>query len=115
MKLVFVANAAVMLAPKMYAIDKYIQGGEGVEPVKIKGLKEGHGVTYSDLKKLIVQGNTKAVEQNKLIKKLNKATFLSKNIDINLVLTENKRSIIWKDGKFVDTQPYVINGDTIIL
>ena len=114
MKLVFIANRAVMLAPKMYAIDQYIQGGEGVEPDKIKGLKKGHGVTYADLKELIVKGAVKPLNQNKLFKKLGKATFLSNDKDINLVLTENKRSIIWKADKFVDTKPYVINGDTVL-
>ena len=114
MKLVFVANAAVMLAPKVYAIDQYILGGEGVEPVKIKGLKEGHGVTYSDLKELIVKGSSKAVEQNKLIQKQSKATFLSKTLDIKLTITENKRELLWKDGKFVGTKPYLIKGDTIL-
>lgn len=114
MKLVFIANAAVMLAPKVYAIDRYIPGGEGVEPVKIKGLKEGHGVTYSDLKELIVKGLTKPIRQNKLIKKMSKATFISKDIDINLTLTENKRELLWRNGKFVGTKPYHIKGDTII-
>ena len=114
MKLVFIANACVMLAPKVYAIDQYIQGGEGVEPVKIKGLKEGHGVTYADLKELIVQGTSKSIEQNKLIKKMSMGTILSKDININLALTENKREIIWKDGKFAGTKPLLVSGDTVL-
>lgn len=85
------------------------------EPVKIKGLKDGHGVTYADLKELLVQGTSKTVGQNKLIKKLSLQTIISKDTNIKLVLTENKREIIRIVGKFVGTKPLLVNGDTVVL
>lgn len=101
MKLEYITCSAVYLAPKVYGVElfrvedliKYKDDLiEGKYLIKIKALKEGHGVTYSDLKELLVKNSKPLpVRQNKLFKKLSMATFISKDLDIQITLTENKR------------------------
>ena len=124
MKLEYISCNAFYLAPKVYSVELFIDEDlikfkydliDGKYLIKIKGLKEGHGVTYLNLKELLNKDCLpKPVQQNKLIKKMSMATFISKDLDISITLTENKRKIIWKDGKFIGTKPYLIKGDTIL-
>lgn len=98
---------AVFIAPKVYGgittDDKMV--------VKVKGLKEP--LSYWDLKTLLHDPEIK-VNQFKWFRDMSESTIYIRNQIYTLQATENKRKIIRdSNGKFIDTKPYNIRGDTI--
>lgn len=116
MKLEYTADNAVFLAPKVYALQNATLPGSdrGVDVIKIKGSKSGHGLTFSDFIKLLVKNYSISIRQEKWNKNISLSTIFVKDSPYNLKITDNKRAIIWLNNKFANTKPYKLNKDNTI-
>lgn len=101
MKLEHIFNEIVYLAPKVY-------GGitNKGEIVKIKGLK--NPVEFYQLKNLLFKDSKLEVSQSKWYRDLKKGSILIKEEVYSLMLTSNKRQLIFENNKFIDTKPKII-------
>ena len=104
----------IFLAPKVYAgvtiDDKLI--------VKIKGLTKSiikNEVTFEKLLILLNKDASLVFKQTKSYKSLGDGTITLLEQTYNLIPTETKRQLIYKDNILVATKPYVINKDKVIL
>jgi hypothetical protein len=115
MKLEYIAERAIYIAPKVYAIYNILVSDNkaliGTDIIKIKGAKKGHGLIFMDFYDLLVRNIKKIIHQLKFIKKVSMDTIYTYKALINLKLTEGKRAIIWQDDVFVATKPYIVNED----
>jgi hypothetical protein len=102
MKLEYVFNKAIFLAPKVY-------GGileDGTELTKVKGFK--NSVPYSDLKTLLTKGSELELNQEKWFRSIEDGNITILEQLYKLVPTENKRQIIYSNNRFVNTKPFII-------
>ena len=108
LKLEHVFNEVVYLAPKVYAgkTDNY-------EVSRVKGLKDK--ISFFEIKPLLKKDSTLVLKQDKMFKNLSEAHIFVQEEIYTLMLTENKRELIFnKDNIFIDTKPYILyNGDLI--
>jgi hypothetical protein len=105
---------ALYLAPKVYCgvTEKDIEylkikgaetkSNEGF--IKIKSVKQR--VLYNDLEKVLIKGNKHSIQQEKWYKNISEGKITTKKQEYKLVLTENKRKLIFKDNKLYNTIPY---------
>lgn len=116
MKLEYVCEDAVFLAPKVYAIlNARIPGSDKLLTIiKVKGSKKGHGLIFKDFVKLLGRNYVYCIKQEKWIRSLSKSTIYVNPTTYYLKLTENKRAIIWQNNIFVDTKPYKFNKDNTL-
>lgn len=108
MKLEHYFSEAVYLAPKVYGglTPKY-------EVVKIKGLK--NPIPYKELLPLLTKNNSLELSQEKWLKDVGKGYITIHNEIYTLMVTENKRQLVYdENNKFVDTKPLKIKNDIII-
>jgi hypothetical protein len=108
LKLEHIFDEAVFLSPKVY-------GGKtsNYEYVKIKGLK--NPISFNELSTLLIKDNKIIIEQDKWFKDISKGNITIKNEIYTLMLTENKRKLIFDtNNKFIDTKPLILNNDQII-
>jgi len=104
LKLEFLIEKAVFLAPKVYALIT----DSGEEIVKVKGLK--HDVIsklhFSDLEALLIQDSTREFNQEKWFKSVIKGEISTSNEIYTLKVTSNKREQIYIDGIYTNTKPF---------
>jgi hypothetical protein len=99
LKLENVFKKAVFLAPKVY-------GGitlDNKELIKIKGSK--NVISYSELSKLLFKNNKIMLNQEKWYRNFEKGEICIKDEIYTLSITENKRQLIYKNNKFINTLP----------
>nr|QBM09671.1 hypothetical protein [Dactylella sp.] len=109
MKYEFKFKEFVSLAPKVYG--GLIEGEE--EIVKIKGLK--NPLPYFELKSLLKKDSKLVLPNEKWYRHLDNGYIQIKNETYTLMITENKREIIYNDNNlFIDTKPFVINDNFIV-
>ena len=112
-------SEAVFLAPKVYGeIDSgflagTIEGSEAVT-VKIKGVKIP--ISYWSLKSLLQKSKEGIkINQEKWYRDFEAGTIRVKDEIYTLMVTDNKRQIIWDScGRFVDTAPYLLENGEIV-
>ena len=77
---------------------------------KVKGFKNPHFISFSDLKSLLIK-NPKPLElsHSKWFRSLVNSDITIKDQIYNLVATENKRKLIYENGKAVNTVPFKID------
>nr|QWL17553.1 DNA-directed DNA polymerase [Chroogomphus rutilus] len=97
----------MFLAPKVYAgiTDDY-------ELVKIKGVK--NPVKFNSLLPLLTRNNKLNINQDKWYKSLSRGGITIKEEIYTLMVTENKRNLIYENNKFIDTKPLTLNDTKII-
>lgn len=108
LKLEHVFNEVVYLAPKVYAgrTDSY-------DYIKVKGAK--NSVSFEEIKKLLQKDETLEINQEKWYKHIDEGHFSVNKEIYTLMLTDNKRELIFNsEGIFVDTKPYVLSDGKII-
>lgn len=108
LKLEHVFKEVVYLAPKVYAgkTDTY-------EYSKVKGLK--NHINFDELKPLLTKDRSLILNQEKWYKNIGEGHISIKNEIYTLMITENKRKLIFnKDNIFVDTEPFVLNNEEIV-
>jgi DNA polymerase type B, organellar and viral len=108
-KLEYVIKKAVFLAPKVYALITEDQN----EIVKVKGITQEaltkEGIHYDNLAKLLIQGSSRALTQDKWYKNIMEGTITISDIAYTLKATSNKRLPIYIDGVYEKTIPYNYN------
>jgi hypothetical protein len=107
LKLECTIDRAVFLAPKVYGL--ITEGGD--EVIKVKGITHdvASTLTINDLEQLLVKDSSKVFTQDKWYKKVIEGQITVSDIAYTLKVTSNKRSPIYVDGIFQDTQPYHYN------
>ena len=135
MKLEYIADEAVFLAPKVYAVKIVERDNSGNFCIKlifkIKGamfLKDAGKKTdnviisvdgssdntfvrklkFEDLKNLIFKESSLKMASDKWYRSLSKGTINIHRTLYTLKVTENKRALIYRDGMFVSTKPLII-------
>jgi len=72
-------------------------------------------VSFKELLPLLYKNKTLEVSQEKWIKYIGKGQINIKNEIYTLIVTVNKRQLIFDEkNKFIDTKPLIINNDRII-
>lgn len=102
-KLENVFDRAVFVAPKVY-------GGiteSGEEITKVKGFK--NTISFYDLEKLLYKNSSLELNQEKWFKSIKEGSILIKDQSYTLSTTENKRELIYENGKLVGTKPFVLS------
>ena len=108
MKLEHIFDEAAFLAPKVY-------GGKTseYEYVQIKGLK--NPISFNEISTLLEKDKKLIIEQDKWYKDIARGNITIKNEIYTLMLTENKRKIIFdSNNKFIDTKPLILEKGSII-
>ena len=98
-KLEYIFNEAVFLAPKVY-------GGvtNTYEYVKVKGLK--NPVQFNQLKPLLIKDSKLEIKHEKWYRSISKANISIKQEIYTLMINNNKRKLIYdNNNKFIDTSP----------
>jgi hypothetical protein len=97
-------NSVVYIAPKVYS---YITDKQE-EVTKIKGYKR-KDVSFESLKQLLIKKDSLELKQTKFYKNLRESNILLKEEKYTLMVTENKRKLVYKNGNIL-TKPYVLNN-----
>nr|YP_010697821.1 hypothetical protein P1S03_mgp24 [Porodaedalea chrysoloma]WCF76782.1 hypothetical protein [Porodaedalea chrysoloma] len=108
LKLEHVFNEVIYLAPKVYAgkTDSY-------EYVKIKGLK--NPISLNEMKPLLNKDESLKINQDKWYKHIDKGLISVKNEIYTLIITDNKRELIFNEKRiFKDTKPYVLSNGSLL-
>lgn len=96
-------NSVVYIAPKVYS---YTTDKE--EVTKIKGYKR-KDVAFDNLKQLLLNKDSLELKQTKFYKNLRESHILLKEEKYTLMVTENKRKLVYKNGN-IFTKPYVLDN-----
>lgn len=108
MKLEYTSKKSIFLAPKVYG-SLTDQG----EFIKIKGSK--NIISFDKLAELLYKDKKLEINHNKWYKNISKGNITIKNEIYTLMVTHNKRKIIYDDNnKFIDTSPLFIQDNKII-
>jgi DNA polymerase type B, organellar and viral len=108
MKLEHVFDEAIYLAPKVY-------GGKtsDYEYVKVKGLK--NPVSFDELSTLLEKDNKIIINQDKWYKNISIGNIFVKEELYTLIVTENKRKLIYDSkNQLIDTKPLILQNKMII-
>lgn len=107
LKLEYISNKAIFLAPKVY----YCVTNIG-DICKIKGFKSpdlnegGKVINFDDFNDLLFKDNKKILNQEKWYKNISKGNITIKKDIYTLTVTTGKRQIIYDtNNKFIDTKP----------
>lgn len=96
-------DEACFIAPKVYGAK--LKNGESF--TKVKGYK--NSLPYDKLKTLLPRNSKLELKQDKWIKNYNKGNIKINHTVYSLKATDNKRMLVIKNNKFVDTKPYIID------
>lgn len=107
-KLEGIYQKSIFLVPKVYASIM----DDGKEYSKIKGFKKF--VKFNDLLPLLKTDGSITLNHDKWYKDISLGEINIKKSHYKLVPTENKRSLVYKDGILIGTKPYIINESKII-
>lgn len=109
LKLESINEKAIFLAPKVY----YLKSIEGIEVIKVKGLKKDVLLTSQDFESLLMKDSKIIKSQEKWFKSLStlKNAIFIQEMEYTLQQTENKRQLLFEDKLLVNTKPFnVVNN-----
>jgi len=109
LKLEYIFKEAVFLGPKIY-------GGitnEGDYICKIKGYKDSKKVSFLAMKSLLNEGASLNLNHIKWFRSLGLASIGLVNTKYKLTPTQNKRSLVFKNGIALDTNPFKVGVNTL--
>lgn len=109
MKLEYVADRAVFLAPKVYGT----QFKDGSFKLKIKGSKNNSEVSFADLENLLYKESNLKLNQEKWYRSFSQSTINIRKTLYTLKVTENKRALIYTNNKFCYTKPFILDGNKL--
>lgn len=106
MKLEYVIDKAVFLAPKVYGLITE----DGKEIIKIKGINSkairANGIGFSELSELLLEDTSRVYNQEKWYKKILEGSISVTDVAYTLKATSNKRQPVYIDGVYEATTPY---------
>jgi hypothetical protein len=125
LKLEFIADKAIFLASKVYALENYkdyISKIKGLHSKKYFKITEkdieiiNDSFSFNDFEKLLYKDSFLINHHEKWYKSLEDSSITIKNQVYTLKVTSNKRELIYNnDNKLVNTRPYKINKDEILV
>jgi hypothetical protein len=103
---------AIFPIPKVYGgiLEKENKKGKK-EIVKMKGVK--NPISYNELKEVLKEGNKIEIMQEKWKRVVSISSILIIASPFTLSLNNNKRDLVFKDGKLVDTEPILLKDGVI--
>ena len=114
LKLEYVLDKAVFLAPKVYGLITE----DGGEIIKIKGITPNaianEDIHFNDLALLLNQDSSREFTQEKWYKSITQGTITVSDIAYTLKATSNKRRPVYVDGIYEDTTPYFYNEIEVV-
>jgi DNA polymerase type B, organellar and viral len=111
MKLENICKEAIFISPKVY----FLINNENKTIYKVKGLSHNIEMTIGDFDSLLLKESFLKKYQTKWIKNLSEGHISLLKQLYTLKVTDNKRKLIFKDGKLVNTTPYIINMDKKVI
>ena len=111
MKLEHVKSKAIFLAPKVY----YLITEDGKIIYKVKGLSHDIELNQNDFDNLLFKQSSLQKWQTKWRKNLSEGHVSILNEVYTLKVTNNKRKLLYENGKLIGTAPYIINENKEIL
>ena len=99
----------VYIAPKVYAAIT----DENKEYIVIKGYKN-ENVSYNEIENIINKDNTLELKQEKWYVDLSEGKIITKEETYTLMVTENKRKLIYENNKLVKSLAYTLKDDKLI-
>jgi hypothetical protein len=106
MKLEYVIQKAVFLAPKVYGL--ITENGE--EIIKVKGINpaaiKANNIGFSHLSDLLIVDSSRAYNQEKWYKHILEGTITVSDVAYTLKATSNKRQSVYINGVYEATTPY---------
>ena len=105
MKLEHVVKKAIFLAPKLYCL--MTDNNEFI--TKTRGLSHDIKLQFEDFENLLFKNSEIIKNQNKWFKSLYQGTIKIDELPYSIKYTDNKRKLIFKDDKLVNTKPFTIN------
>ena len=111
MKLENICKEAIFLSPKVYCLLKE----EGKIIYKVKGLSHNVELTMDDFENLLNKESFIKKSQTKWIKNLSEGHISLIKQLYTLKVTDNKRKLVFKNGKLINTTPYIINFDKKVM
>lgn len=130
MKLECVADKAVFLAPKVYALlfnngtvlftgAQFVKDDLGNKTNKLV-LQDSNSnsvireLKFNELANLLIKDSNLVISPEKWYRDIANNSINVRETIYTLKVTENKRSLIYQDGKFVDTKPFVLGSGMIV-
>ena len=104
LKLEYVCNKAIFLAPKVYCLETE----DGKFIYKVKGLSHEVELKLQDFENLLTRNSILKKDQNKFFRELSKGYIETLDQVYTLQVTENKRELIFKNNKLIETKPFII-------
>lgn len=111
MKLENKINKAIFLSPKVY----YLETVDGKIIYKVKGLSHETQLSKHDFENLLFKNAFIEKTHTKWFRSLSNAEIQLLEQVYTLKVTDNKRRLIYKKGKLINTIPYIINEDKNIV
>lgn len=110
------ADKAIFLAPKVYALIGVKDGGKDIANIfKAKGVKDMKDLNFEVYKHLLFKDNIFTTHQAKWFRDLEKGNITIRHLKTITRITEGKRQIVLNlQGKFVDTNHMVFDGNKVI-
>uniref|UniRef100_A0A896YU35 DNA-directed DNA polymerase n=1 Tax=Coniophora olivacea TaxID=85977 RepID=A0A896YU35_9AGAM len=99
-KLEYIFKDVVFLAPKIYAGVTT----EGNYICKIKGYKNAKNIAFEDMKSLLKNNANLELSHNKWFRSLDKSNIQVRKELYNLMVTQNKRDIVYSNNSAVNTK-----------
>ena len=110
LKLEHTIKKGIFLAPKVYCLltedDKFIS--------KVKGFSKDTELTFEDFESLHKKDSMLERTHEKWFKSINEGKITVKKQLYSLKITENKRKILYKNNKFIDSKPFIIKNNKIL-
>jgi hypothetical protein len=111
MKLEYNFIEGTFLAPKVYG-GLYSENNQLNSITKVKGFK--NKIDYYELKSLLNENSSLSLNQEKWFKNFSEGNISIKDQLYTLMVTANKRQLIYNNKQLIDTKPFIIENDKII-
>lgn len=105
LKLEGVFRKAIFLAPKCYALEDL----DGKLTYKVKGLIKNVAISFNEFESLLHKDSFIEKSQSKWYKSLSEGTISVLQQSYTLRQTDNKRELIFDNGKVINSKPYIIH------
>lgn len=110
LKLEHIAKKGIFLAPKLYCLNT-----DNEIITKTRGLSHNIQLDIDDFEKLLFKDSEIIKKQNKWFKSIYLGSIKIEELPYSIKYTENKRELIFKKGKLVNTKPFTINSNKEII
>ena len=110
MKLEYIVEKGIFLAPKLYCLKT---NNEII--TKTRGLSHNIQLNIEDFENLLFKDSEIIKKQDKWFKSIYSGTIKIEELPYSIKYTDNKRELIFNNGKLVNTKPFTINANKEII